>query len=384
LGLCAAPTTAIPSSENDAGLPDITAISAPSGISGVSGIADEDILWRGNIRIQWDVNEVVIPSVAYNLHIPAFTPLLDATTWPTEIICDTSQLTEIHSFFAAMTEKKTQWLAKFVPLATNTINSTAMSHLSNTMAIKSFASFIPTTGGTIYLWSTRNLGLIAVYKPNPSSSSSSFSPFDMLISNNGSANGSGNTNTTNNNFSPFAPFNTRPANNGIWTGFLQVRLRERAENLYVSACQSNISRDFGVLDASNWPFNMWCAPSNMLISSPLLNQMHENTAQWIVRFIAATPSDNHTQNALRSLAVYMQARRLMFEISCGTLNGDELMLCLFGVVHSSYGNCIVGGFRVASGFDHAYNGNGNSSKDKKKFSSSKQEAKVSNDVFLPL
>ena len=296
------------------------------------------LLWSGNLRIQWEANEVIVPCSAHHQSVPGYSPLLDTRNWPNDLVVDTNSLTAVHKYFALMTEEHTQWFARIVSNQPHP----ALGRVIDVMSRRGTAFEIDIGGGTLFLWAVDHLGLCSVYRPTPPPPPTAGS-LDLFAAAAAVA-------------QVAIPYQAlpRPSGAGIWTGFLQVRLRERAENLYVSACQSNVSRDFGILDTSAWPFNMWCAPSNMLVSSPLLDTMNSNSEQWIVRFVAATPSDSHTQNALRSLAVYMQARRLMFEISCGTLNGDELMLCLFGVVHSSYGNSIVGGFRVDSGFDEQY------------------------------
>lgn len=307
-----------------------------------------NVVWRGNLRVQWDSNEVVIPAIAHSLRNPCFSPLVDASTWPSDLICNTGQLTEIHHYFALMTEARAQWLARIIPVDENNGGNAALQRLVRVMTTRSRAIEIECTAtaflapaGTLYLWSTDKLGMIAVYRPTPPPEPPAFNMFGATLPGMppGVAPGLG--------VAASAFGIPRACGTGIWSGFLQVRLHERAENLYVSACQSNVSRDFGVLDTSTWPYNLWCSLSNMSTASPLLESMHENSNQWIVRFVAASPSNTQTANALRALAVYMQARRLLFEISCGTLNGDELMLCLFGVVHTSYGNSIVGGFRIA-------------------------------------
>ncbi len=326
----------------------------PLAMSQMDQAADK-LLWRGNLRIQWEANEVAVPCSARHQSVPGFSPIVDARAWPADLVVDTNSLTEVHNFFAMMTEERAQWYARLVPDEPHP----ALGRVVEAMS-RHGTAFEIDIGGTLFVWTADHLGLCAVYRPTPPPPPTA-GAFNLFAAAAAAQVG--------------MPYQSlpRPSGAGIWTGFLQVRLRERAENLYVSACQSNISRDFGVLDTSAWPFNMWCAPSNMQVSSPMLEAMHCNSQQWIVRFIAATPSDSHTANALRSLAVYMQARRLMFEVSCGTLNGDELMLCLFGVVHPSYGNCIVGGFRVDSGFDAQYQ--------KKEAVNAKKEPKQMGDGF---
>lgn len=303
-------------------------------------------MWSGSILLKWDTNEISVPMNAHALTVPGYPSLFDSAVWPEQIVCDISELSNLEQYFMLIINNRTEWMARFRSSNKNDSSVAAFerlkcSMLKNSSAFKvdCFAKDYTTPIGTLYFWCTAEHGLIAVYRQNslpfPAAFNKSSDLTSFMLSNN--------TDT------PTINRDTKPGYESmgvIWTGFLQVHLCGPNQSFYISACQSHLSCEHGVLDTSMWPFNIWCSLPNMLHDSTLLESFTRNRNQWIVRFIPATSSDLHTQNALRNLALLMQARRIMFQVSCGTLNGEELVLCLFGVTHNRFGNILVGGFRI--------------------------------------
>lgn len=289
--------------------------------------ARSKIVWRGNLRIVWGLNEVCIACVAWSLRVPAFTPLVDFRSWPRDLVCDTSHLRELYTFFPQMTDGRSQWLARFasVDAAGGEVTHPALHRLSQTMSTRAYAFEIqcglsPVGGGSLYLWCTAHGALVGVFRPAPHQPPSTryFLPSARML----------------------AP-QSRHEIAGVWSGLLQVRIPERVLDIVVVAFQSESSQNIGVLDTSMWPQSLWCTPTNMAIG-PLHPEYH----QCVIRLTAMGMQDPNAHQELREFAMFMRARSMIFELSCGTRTGDQMILNLIGVHHEHFGDCLIGAFRL--------------------------------------
>lgn len=264
--------------------------------------------------------------------MPSFTPLVDVASWPRDLVCDTAHLRELYTFFPHMTDSRSQWLARFVSVDASGGETThpALHRLVQTMSTRGYAFEIicgpsTTASGSLYLWCTAHAALVAVFRPSPPASPVA-PPMSVRY------------------YAPHSQVYTPHFQHdsiAIWNGLLQVRLPERVLDVLVTAFQSQPSVNIKELDSAIWPPSLWCTASNMSVGPH-----HPDDHQHAVRLVATGMQDPSAYHVLREFALFMRARRIIFEISCTTKSADPLLLSLIAVPDPTYGDCLIGAFRV--------------------------------------
>eukprot|EP00171_Calliarthron_tuberculosum_P017737 IDg17737t1 len=75
---------------------------------------------------------------------------------------------------------------------------------------------------------------------------------------------------------------------------------------------------------------------------PLVPENH----QCVIRLTAMGMQDPSAHQVLREFAMFMRARGIYFDISCGTRTGEQIVLNLIGINHEHFGDCLIGAFRL--------------------------------------
>ncbi len=308
------------------------------------------VVWSGSLHILWEVDETIVNCNAIHCRVPILAQGMNARAWPPKLLLDTSQLRDTTTMFGQMTDRTAQWYAKFMPvdhLGVRMQHQT-FQHLVAAMVERGLGFEVECKNcfdaqGSLFIWGLDRGDtneLAGVFRPTSeilaSRSAGLFTrglmPDDDAFD---YAGGSG---------ALMMPAQA-DVGAGVWTGELQVRIPEKTADVTCIAFQSPAAQRVGILDTSNWPAVLSCAELNACRESNLLQAMHAENLQWVVRLSAAAPENSKSHGDLEEIATLMHAGRIVFEIGCGMYKGENMILSLLGIFHPRHRYCIVGSFK---------------------------------------